>query len=298
MFCHLAGFGRDAEQPRALFGGKQGLTGHWGLRGDGGRPFIKRLPFKAIVKQDCESRFLWKSGVSRSDAQRVVCERPPTAPPQNPGPWCSTSLETRNENGHVISASFPNKYYETVARVEGSFSDRTYNSPQGIWEWWQENTPGDGGIECDVVEFQYDSGGYANDGCPNWGGGGPQNGASYTGWTSYSINNLPPGWSPTAYHKYGMLTTSDGATAVTVCWFVDDRPQSCADVPNIQANEFSQRKFLIMTAYAKGPPVPIIASRDLDVEYIHVWSCTDWVAQMCNGATKSTDGNGVTYWHP
>jgi hypothetical protein len=95
-----------------------------------------------------------------------------------------------------------------------------------------------------------------------------------------------------------MLTTSDGATAVTVCWFVDDRPQSCADVPNIQANEFSQRKFLIMTAYAKGPPVPIIASRDLDVEYIQIWSCTDWVAQMCNGATKSTDGNGVTYWHP
>jgi DNA invertase Pin-like site-specific DNA recombinase len=29
------------------------------------------LPFKTILKQDCESRFLWKFGISRSDAQTL-----------------------------------------------------------------------------------------------------------------------------------------------------------------------------------------------------------------------------------
>src|SRR5215831_656540 len=43
-----------------------------GLRGDGGGPFIKRLPFAAILKQDCESRFLWKFGITRSDAQTFM----------------------------------------------------------------------------------------------------------------------------------------------------------------------------------------------------------------------------------
>src|SRR5215831_20041607 len=45
-----------------------------GLRGDGGGPFIKRLPFGAILKQDCESRFLWKFGITRSDVQTFVWE--------------------------------------------------------------------------------------------------------------------------------------------------------------------------------------------------------------------------------
>src|SRR5262249_50360090 len=46
-----------------------------GLLGDGGGPFIKRLPFGAILKQDCESRSLWQFGIRRSDAKPSVGER-------------------------------------------------------------------------------------------------------------------------------------------------------------------------------------------------------------------------------
>lgn len=220
------------------------------------------------------------------------------------GAYCSTSIETRNENGFITTATYPNKYYETVARIEGPpFSDTTFNSPQGVWEW-NDCGAGNGcaGIEGDVVEFQYDSGGYGNDGVPNWGGGaGPP---GFTGWTSYCCNNthVPSGWSPLAYHKYGMLTTSDGATAITMCWFIDDVLQSCTDVPALQSWELTQRKFLIMTSYAaggngQGSGPPMYVDRNLDVQYIKIWSCANWATQMCNGSTRSTDGNGVVYWH-
>lgn len=214
------------------------------------------------------------------------------------GAYCSTSIETRNENGYVGTATYPNKYFETVARVEGSFSDTTYNSPQGVWEW-NDCSSGCLGIEGDVVELQYDSGGYGNDGAPNWGAGGsPPPGV--TAWTSYCCNNthVPSGWSSTAYHKYGMLTTSDGATAITMCWFIDDILQKCSDIPSVQGFEFTQRKFLIMTSYAaENAGTSMIANRDLDVQYIKIWSCANWATQMCNGTTRSTDANGVVYWH-
>lgn len=214
------------------------------------------------------------------------------------GAYCSTSIETRNENGYVGTATYPNKYYETVARVEGSFSDTTFNSPQGVWEW-NDCSSGCNGIEGDVVEFQYDSGGYGNDGLVNWASGNCSSGMCFGAWTSYCCNNahVPSGWSSTAYHKYGMLTTSDGATNISMCWFIDDILQSCGDVPSVQSFEYAQRKFLIMTAYAAGSTSNMIASRDLDVQYIKIWSCANWATQMCNGSTKSTDGNGVTYWH-
>src|SRR5215469_16932619 len=65
MFSHLAGFGRDAEHAGALVGREQGSASRLGLRFDVGGPLINRL-FGTILKQDCESRFLWKSGAPRS----------------------------------------------------------------------------------------------------------------------------------------------------------------------------------------------------------------------------------------
>ena len=227
-----------------------------------------------------------------------------TNPCNSWGAYCSTSMETRNENGFVGTATYPNKYYETVVRNEGAFSDTTFNSPQGVWEW-NDCASGCLGIEGDVVELQYDSNGYGNDGVINWGHGNCSSGDCFGAWTSYCCNNpnVPPGWSSTAYHKYGMLTTSDGATAITMCWFIDDVLQSCSDVPNVQGYEFTERKFLIATAYAAGGDGQgtgngpgIIESRDFDVQYIHIYSCGQWPTQMCNGSTRVTNGN-LTYWH-
>src|SRR5271166_143566 len=73
VFGHLSRVDGNTEQARALLGGKQGSAGQ-GTSNSRGRPFIKRLPFTAILKQDCESRFLWKTDASQSDAQTIVCE--------------------------------------------------------------------------------------------------------------------------------------------------------------------------------------------------------------------------------
>jgi hypothetical protein len=55
---HLGGIRRNTEQAGALFGRQESSARHWSLRLMSGRPSIKRLPFKAILQQDCEGRFL------------------------------------------------------------------------------------------------------------------------------------------------------------------------------------------------------------------------------------------------
>jgi hypothetical protein len=223
-----------------------------------------------------------------------------TNPCNSWGAYCSTSLETRNEISHAISASYPNKYFEAVVRIEGTYPQGPFNGPAAAWEW----PVGDNGLEGDNVELQYDSGGYGNDGVVNW--CTSCNGVNTAAWITWNSNynqNIPSGWSPTAYHKYGMLTTSDGSTAITMCWFIDDVLQSCTDAPEVQSYMYTQRKFLIMTAYAAGGDgqgtgnAPgIIVSRNLDVQYMKIYSCDQWPTQMCNGSTRVTNGN-LTYWH-
>jgi hypothetical protein len=222
-------------------------------------------------------------------------------------PSCSVSMETRNESNRFnVNAEYPNMYFETVARIENTFNNgQGFAGPSGaVWSWSDDANAGlSTGTEIDDVEFQSDSGGYANDGSPNWAGGsGPP---SITGWTSYAPNNanIPGGWSPTAYHKYGFLETSDGSSDIRICWFIDDVLQSCLSVPSVQSFEFVQRHFLVMTVYGTdGSGKPQGVDRLFDTKYIRIWSCPSWSSTngsssgTCNGTTLFNSG-GLAYWH-
>jgi hypothetical protein len=142
----------------------------------------------------------------------------------------------------------------------------------------------------DVFELYEDTGGFGNASfCSH------NTGAYDCNWTSYGTNNLPAGWKPTDYHKYGMLLTSDGATEIYGCSFVDDIFQGCqaaraASAPGL----FMSRNRIIASAGSNSATAA--ANIDLYIQYINVYSCANWEAQMCNGSALFNSG-GLTYWH-
>jgi hypothetical protein len=114
-------------------------------------------------------------------------------------------------------------------------------------------------------------------------------------WNSYSTNNLPPGWAPTDYHKYGTLLTSDGSTEIYTCGFVDDRLQGCGGVNAAsQPASFTTRNRVIISAGSNQGTAAV--NIDMNVKYINVYSCTNWQTQMCNGSALFNSG-GLIYWH-
>ena len=214
---------------------------------------------------------------------------------------CNVSIETVNEQTHVVTADFPpNWYMRTTIRMERTFAgDRTTGGPLAVWSWWTTpSTPA--GLEVNNVELQEDLGGYANDGSPNWGsncGGFP---CGITGWTTFDSatnQHIPPGYDETQYNDYGVLITSNGTTSTYMCWYINDILQApCQQVPSETAQEFIQRRSLIATVYATGGG-PITADRDLDIKDIDVWTCSNPRSQ-CVGTQLFNDGHGLIYWHP
>ena len=74
MLRHLGGARWGCRTGGCAVRATVGLGGTSRPPGDGGGPFIKRLPFRAILKQDCESRLArHRRGRSRN-AQTFVCE--------------------------------------------------------------------------------------------------------------------------------------------------------------------------------------------------------------------------------
>ncbi len=214
---------------------------------------------------------------------------------------CSVSMMTQNDSSRVVTAGFPHHYMETVTRIEHTYSD-TDDIPSGsVWEWWYPGATC--GTELDNVELSSDKGGFGNDGSPDY----CDSGNNITAWTSYAPNNtkIPSGWSPTAYHKYGMLDTSDGASTIYLCWFIDDVLQGCNNQGSnsgLQSQQYVARHFLVTTVYAAGDGVPFAGPRVQDTKYIRVWTCPTWTSTdssptgMCNGSTLFNSG-GLTYWH-
>ncbi len=195
--------------------------------------------------------------------------------------------QTADQNGNV-SVDFPNMYIETVARVARTFGQPANSGgPNDVWTW---SDPPACPLEIDVFELYEDQGGFADGSAHSW----CTNQDAYR-WFSYSTNNLPPGYVVTDYHKYGTLLTSDGATEIYACGFVDDRLQGCGGI-NAASNPvlFSNRNRIIASAGSNAAAAA--ANIDLNVKYINVYSCANWKTQMCNGSALVNSG-GLTYWH-
>ena len=193
------------------------------------------------------------------------------------GQFSQVGGQTFDNFNKTVSVDFPNMYIETVARIATTYgTPQNSGGPNDVWTW--DNTPNHS-LEIDVFELYEDSGGFGD------------GGTGSVHWYSYETNNLPGGWSPVGYHKYGALLTSDGATSRHVCMFVDDLLQGCSNEP---ATNFIVRNWIIMSAGSNSSNAG--ANIDMLVQYIRVWSCANWQSSMCNGSTLYNSG-GLTYWH-
>jgi hypothetical protein len=205
------------------------------------------------------------------------------------GGWDAVQMITHwgNQADSVGTPLFPNMY------VEATYRDTSNATGQnaGVWNW-QSQTGVPGAIEFDYGEIY--NGGYTAAGTGNWGNG--QAGGEFFN-SNPGNNNLAPGFAPTNYHKYGGLITSDGATAIWNCLFVDDRLQKCIN-PRALSAQYQNKYWLVISNNATPVPVPV--ETDLWIKSIKVWTCPNWQTQMCNGSTLvTTTQSGVTwkYWH-
>ena len=196
--------------------------------------------------------------------------------------------QTYDNFNNTVSIDFPNMYIETVARVARTFgAPNNSGGPNDVWTW---SDPPNCALEIDVFELYEDQGGFADGSTHSW-----CTGVDAYRWQSYTTNNLPPGWAPTDYHKYGTLLTSDGVTEQYACGFVDDLLQGCGPLKAARMPQvFNYRNRIIASAGSNSTTAA--ANIDLDIQYIHVYSCANWNAQMCNGSALFNSG-GLTYWH-
>jgi hypothetical protein len=211
-----------------------------------------------------------------------------------------------------VTASFPNMYVESTYRSDNVAVSYQNDGPSGVWTW--QETGGDGGgwspIELDLGElyngFSGTPKGFADGATHQWWnsskGYSNQGGADWTTWQSTTNGKVPAGYSIDTYHKYGALLTSDGATSIYECHFIDDVLQNCFNVTSfMDPSGYAARTFLLVWigAYpvtgADGG-LQFGENKNLYVKYIRVWSCASWANSECNG-TALVDSGGLTYWH-
>lgn len=100
--------------------------------------------------------------------------------------------------------------------------------------------------------------------------------------------HLPKGFDPSAYHRWGVLSTSDG-TNLKACSYVDDRLMTCQLLPSgLTAGEQTQRMILILgNACDLWNQVETHHCQDgltqhLYLRKLRVFSCASWVTSQCN----------------
>ena len=210
-----------------------------------------------------------------------------------------SGLENQVSMQTLGSLTFPNMYLEVISRADGLASGGSFGSGivEGLWTW-QTTT----GLELDIWEGStccagsFPGGGVSNGNAGNW---SPKSGGIV--WSNYGNNHLPAGYDMTQYHKYAELLTSDGASKVYVCTYVDDILQEpCTDM-NVSGAQFAYRNWLIMSM-GNGDDAATGHLYHMYNKSVRVWSCPSWNGQpgdpshMCNG-TSLYNNNGLTYWH-
>lgn len=187
------------------------------------------------------------------------------------GTFKSLVINTYTHNNTNIT-DFPNgAYYEFITRLStNSLTAPTGTDNGGIWTWTTAGT-GVTTIENDFELFDpaASPGGrftqfinYVNAACGN---------PCYSGAINYSADMA-------VYHKIGVRVTTDGSTRIVGCTYLDGAFQGCLDVNSPNAGDFIGRHAPIMQIGA----VPV--NMDFYIQYLRVWSCSNWATQQCNGA--------------
>jgi hypothetical protein len=99
-----------------------------------------------------------------------------------------------------------------------------------------------------------------------------------------------------------LLITSDGASSIVDCSFVDDNFVACANVPRPTSTAFQQSNVYSLGTGCYGPsgtcntPAPTL-EQDTYVTKVQVWTCNRSSNTYCNGSTLvNGPPAGLTYW--
>ena len=202
--------------------------------------------------------------------------------------------------------------YPQASLIEWTFRDITESVTAGapnndFWTWTRSAATGCNGcvLEYDIFEdwgVNSNSAGIGN-AVHNWWAG--NQGAGGWGCGVYGRQYVNPGvggpcpfgspanFTTATYHTYGMLITTDGATAIWACGYVDHVLRgSCKKVPeslnpnNGQGGGFGQRNFLINwfgiafddpgQGYCPSGADCINQDMFSYIKSVDVWTCSDW----------------------
>jgi hypothetical protein len=224
----------------------------------------------------------------------------------NSYPVASPNLVMYNALSASSYTDYPNFYAETVMRVDNLVAGGTPSAMAAFWDGQDAAGSFYGNdIEKDYVEENTGAFGVTDQNIllHGNGSGGGQN------WSDGAAGDL------TAYHKFGFLWTSDGATANYGCGWIDDVFKGCKSVTGVTTGvgQYLTRNFMILDNSCYGGTGSCVAGNQATsapttntyFKYARVWSCASWAlavgatptpATMCNGSTLFNSG-GLTYWH-
>ena len=191
-----------------------------------------------------------------------------------------------NNNNQILSTLAPDNgfvtsyplgaYYEAKFRV----SRNEYAAFAAFWAVGGYYHGAPSGAEFDFIELYgdyYHSGGQPgwDNNTHNWPNGGACCGAFISGLA-------PGGFDITQYHIYGMRITTDGSSAIEMCGYIDNMFQGCNPMPGSIVPNLFVRSFVQLSMGASNNVQPA-APFDMDVEWVHVWSCASWQTTNCPG---------------
>ena len=184
------------------------------------------------------------------------------------------------------AVTFPlNAYFEIVARqtpiLPASFFAFNTWTPDAIAN---QNLAG---VEIDIIELDTGNLGDSEAGAHNFNTALPHPGQFL--WVGKGSPGLPTDFDPNQYHKFGMLTTSDGTT-LELCSYIDNVFQKCISMSGgLTAQEENQRQFLILQSFCDSWNYNNSCNgndgitQHLYVKSVRVWSCATWQSTQCNG---------------
>jgi hypothetical protein len=179
-------------------------------------------------------------------------------------------------------------YTETVYRIDNTYS-ASYNPSydEDVW-MWQTYPSGASPLETDTAELYSGSNGWQDTALHNWANSG--GGIPFLRNAALSV---------TSYHTYATLTTSDGATNIYGCAWLDGVFQSCQSyfAAISESNQYGNKNWLIAwVGGGNGPGTAYAPNTNEYIQYIRSWSCSLWQSSQCNGTTLYNSG-GLIYWH-
>jgi hypothetical protein len=227
-----------------------------------------------------------------------------TAPSGSQALLVSDRVTDKNNNHGMFSLSWPSppgvpgplgtqNYNEITFQLTGRTQPGSIGNPV-IFAWWHRNDtsgPGPNGtnayIEYDDIEIYRN--GYSQMNAGQWNHGGADHSFIYFLNCGTNVSLCPDNVDWTQVHRWGVLTTSDGSTQISVCGYLDGALKQCAQiVPTGTAAEIAdqfQKRDMNMNVWIGNCSGGLCLTEDINIYVLkmQMWECANWLTQTCPG---------------